>query len=138
MKFSGGFITGGLVLVTLAVSCEHLPSGYVSAGSVVVEVSLAPGLAKHWVSVEVNGETRFQSYLPATNGRVGPPASFSLDLPRGTHYLLVRWVPTDGDLPARIANNDIALSSSMAYDLGLVIAASSLQIAVRERRSADG
>lgn len=138
MKISGGFITGGLVLVTLAISCKRLPSGYVPAGWVVAEVSLAPELAKHWVSVEVNGETRFQSYLAATNGRTGPQASFSLDLPRGTHHLLVRWVPTDGDLPARIANNDIAISSRKAYDLGLVIAASSLQVAVRERRSADG
>ena len=138
MKFSGGYITVGLVLATLALSCERLPSGYVPAGSVVAEVSLAPGLAKHWVSVEVDGEIRFQSYLAATNGPVGPLAGFSLDLHRGTHHLLVRWVPTDGDLPARIANNDVALSSSKAYDLGLVIAASSLQLAVRERRSADG
>ena len=138
MKLSAGIITGGLVLVTLAGACERLPSGYDPTGAVVAVVSLEPGLAKHWVSVEVNGETRFQTYLGTTSGRIGPPANFSLDLPRGTHHLLVRWVPTDGDRPARIANNIIDLGSRKAYHLGLLIAASSLQVAVRERRSADG
>ena len=138
MKFSVGFITGGLVLVSFAGSCERLPSGYDPAGAVVAVVSLEPGLARHWVSVELNGETWFQTYLGTTNGRVGPPANFSLDLPRGRHHLLVRWVPIDGDRPAHIANNDIELGSSKAYNLGLVIAASSLHVAVREYRSADG
>ncbi len=101
-------------------------------GLVAAEVHLQQGLEGHWVSVELNGDVRFQARLDSLVPFAGPLAVFRLDVPRGTHQLLIRWVPTDGDRQARISIVDIQLDQAEFYYLGLNVSGNSIQVAVQE------
>jgi len=99
---------------------------------VTAEVHLQEGFEGHWVSVELGDDVHFQARLDSLVPFAGPQAVFRLDVPRGTHQLLIRWVPTDGDRQARISILDIQLDQAEFYYLGLTVSGNSIQVAVQE------
>ncbi len=121
-----------LLLGVLMAGCSNVLDADGQDDLAAAEVHLQQGLEGHWVSVELNGDVRFQARLDSAVPFSGPLAIFRLDVPRGTHQLLIRWVPTDGDRQARISIVDIQLDQAEFYYLGLTVSGNSIQVAVQE------
>ncbi|UCH62781.1 MAG: hypothetical protein JSU77_13510 [Fidelibacterota bacterium] len=99
---------------------------------VAAEIHLQEGFEGHWVSIELNGKVRFQTRLDSLVPFSGPLAVFRLDVPLGTHQLLIRWVPTDGDRQACISSMNIKLDQAEFYYLGLTASGNSIKVEVQE------
>ncbi|MFB0515693.1 MAG: hypothetical protein ACETWG_03705 [Candidatus Neomarinimicrobiota bacterium] len=99
---------------------------------VATEVHLQQGFEQHWVSVEVDGNVRFKAFLDSNAPLVGPLALFSLDLPRGHHRLVIRWVPTDGNRQAYMHSTDFTLGKGDTCYLRLTVSNNILDMLVQE------
>lgn len=121
-----------LLLGVLMAGCGDVLDAGGQEDLAAAEVHLQQGLEGHWVSVSLNGDIHFQACLDPAAPLAGPLAIFRLDVPRGTHQLLIRWVPTDGDRQARISIVDIQLDQAEFYYLGLTVSGNSIQVAVQE------
>lgn len=99
---------------------------------VTAEVHLQQGFQAHWVSAELNGDVHFQARLDTLVPLAGPLAVFRLDVPRGTHQLLIRWVPTDGDRQACMSMVDLWLDQAELFYVGLLASEGSVQVTVQE------
>jgi len=101
-----------LLLGVLMAGCGDVLDADGQEDLAAAEVHLQEGFEGHWVSVEIGGDIHFQARLDSLVPFAGPLAVFRLDVPRGTHQLLIRWVPTDGDRQARISIVDIQLDQA--------------------------
>lgn len=124
--------TVALLMWVMAAGCGNLLDTDYQENLVAAEVHLQQGFEGHWVSVELNGEVRFQGRLDTAVPLAGPMAVFCLDVPRGTHQLLIRWVPTDGDCQAHISTVDLRLDQAEFYYVGLIASEGSMQAIVQE------
>ncbi len=131
-------ITIGLALAGLSVACNSLTSHVDPAATVTAEVQLRAGSERDWVSVALNGEVRFQTFLDGSSPRGVSAASFSLDLFGGENKLLILWVPTNGNLEARMVSDDILLGPEESRVLTLSPSGPILRVAVNENRASDG
>ncbi len=121
-----------LLLGVLVAGCGSVIDADAQENLVATEVHLQQGFEGHWVSVELNGDVHFQARLDSAAPLAGPLAVFNLDVPQGTHQLLIRWVPIDGDRQACISSVNIKLDQTEYYYLGLTASKNSLHIAVQE------
>lgn len=124
--------TVALLMWVVAAGCGNLLDTDCQENLVATEVHLQQGFEGHWVSVELNGDVRFQGHLDSAVPLAGPMAVFHVDVPKGTHQLLIRWVPTDGDRRARISTVDIQLDQAEFYYVGLIVSEDSMQAIVQE------
>jgi len=122
----------GLLFGILVTGCGDATEVTGQENLVITEVHLQQGFEKHWVSVEVDGNVRFKACLDSGAPLAGPLALFSLDLPRGSHTLAIRWVPTDGDRPAYLHSTDIMLGNGEACYLGLTVSDNTLEVVIQE------
>ena len=124
--------TVALLMWVVAAGCGNLLDTDYQENLVTAEVHLQQGFEGHWVSLELNGEVRFQGHLDSAVPLAGPVAVFHVDVPKGIHQLLIRWVPTDGDRRARISTVDIQLDQAEFYYVGLIVSEGSMQAIVQE------
>jgi len=121
-----------LLLGLMVAGCDGVIDAEDQAELVTAEVHLQQGFEGHWVSVELNGDVHFQAHLDPLVPLAGPLAVFRLDVPSGTHQLLIRWVPTDGDRQAHLSSVSIRLDQGEYYYLGINAAENSVQVAIQE------
>ena len=126
------FATVALLMWVVATGCGNLLDTDYQENLVATEIHLQQGFEGYWVSVELNGDVRFQGRLDSAVPFSGPLAIFPLDVPRGTHQLLIRWVPTDGDHQACISAVDLRLDQAEFYYVGLITSEGSVQVTVQE------
>ncbi len=121
-----------LVTALMAIACgddleltkqEHL---------ILTEVHLLQGFEDHWAAIDVNGEVQFKAFLDSDVPLSGPQASIILELAEGRHYLVLRWVPKDGNLPAHVHRFDITLEADHQYYLGLAVTGDEVDVVVQE------
>ncbi len=124
--------TVALLMWVVATGCGNLLDADYQENLAAAEVHFQQGFEGYWVSVELDGEVRFQDRLDSAVPFAGPLAVFRLDVPRGTHQLLIRWVPTDGDCRAHISTVDLRLDQTEFYYVGLIASEGSMQAIVQE------
>ncbi len=121
-----------LLLGMLVVGCGSFLDTADQEDLVVAEVHLQQGFERHWVSVGVDGDVRFQAYLDSSVPYAGPLSTFTLDLPRGSHHLVIRWVPKNGNRAAHMQSTVITLEPGEVYYLGFTVSDDHMEVVIQD------